>query len=199
MAPASRACQGIRSLELNRWNPFRRDPNEASARRLYAAIVAQARRPAFYAAGGVPDSLDGRFELVALHVYLVLRRLKGDPTARALAQGLVDLFFADMDASLREMGAGDLGIGKRVQKMAAGFYGRVAAYDGAESPDGIALALKRNLYGTIEASAEQIAAMTAYVGRAQALVTVLPLAEIAAGRPRFPEPPRSDAVRETQT
>ncbi len=186
-------------MALSRWNPFRRDPNEASARRLYAAIVAQARRPAFYAAAGVPDSLDGRFELVALHVYLVLRRLKGgDASAQALSQELVDLFFADMDASLREMGAGDLGVGKRVQNMAAGFYGRVAAYDGAESANGIVPALKRNLYGTVEARAERIAAMAAYVGQAQALVAAPPLAEIAAGRPRFPDPPGPDDIRETR-
>lgn len=175
---------------MSRWNPFRRDPDEAGAEQLYAAVIAQARRPAFYGAAGVPDSLDGRFELVALHVYLVLRRLKGaDLPAQALAQGLVDLFFADMDASLREMGAGDLGVGKRVQRMAAGFYGRVAAYDGANAPGGIAEALKRNLYGTVAASAAQIAAMAAYFSRAQALVDALPLAEIAAGRLRFPDPP----------
>ncbi len=186
-------------MEFSRWNPFRRDPNEASARELYAAIVVQARHPAFYSAGGVPDSLDGRFELVALHVYLVLRKLKGgDTAAQALAQDLVDLFFADMDASLREMGAGDLGVSKRVQNMAAGFYGRIAAYDGTDSGGGMALALKRNLYGTVAASAEQIAAMAAYVGQAEGLIAALPLAEIAAGRPRFPEPPGSQAMGETQ-
>ena len=184
---------------MSRWNPFRRYPDEASASGLYAAIVGQARRPAFYVACGVPDSLDGRFELVALHVYLVLRRLKGgNESAQALAQSLVDLFFADMDASLREMGAGDLGVGKRVQRMAAGFYGRVAAYDGAASSDGIAQALKRNLYGTVGASAGQIAAMADYVARARALIATLSLSEIAAGRPRFPKPPGSQAVRETR-
>jgi cytochrome b pre-mRNA-processing protein 3 len=187
-------------LPLSRWNPFRRDPEEADAGPLYAAIVAQARRPAFYAVCGVPDSLDGRFELVALHVYLVLRRLKsGDRPAQALAQALVDLFFADMDASLREMGAGDLGVGKRVKNMAAAFYGRVAAYDAAE-PGGMAgEALKRNLFGTVEIAAERIAAMAAYVEQARALIAALPLAEITAGRPRFPGPPGSDSVLEIPT
>jgi cytochrome b pre-mRNA-processing protein 3 len=190
----------MRSLALSRWNPFRRNPDEADAAPLYAAIVGQARRPAFYAVCGVPDSLDGRFELVALHVYLVLRRLKGgDLPAQGLAQGLVDLFFADMDASLREMGAGDLGVGKRVQKMAAAFYGRVAAYDGAEARGVAGEALKRNLFGTVEVGAERIAAMAAYVERAEALIAAHPLAEITAGRPRFPDPPSPDAVRETPT
>jgi len=185
-------------LPLSRWNLFRREPEEASAAPLYAAIVAQARRPAFYAVCGVPDSLDGRFELVALHVYLVLRRLKGgDLPAQALAQSLVDLFFADMDASLREMGAGDLGVGKRVQKMAAAFYGRIAAYDRAESGGAAGEALKRNLFGTVEVGAERIAAMTDYVERAEALMAARALAEITAGRPVFPDPPGSDGAGET--
>jgi cytochrome b pre-mRNA-processing protein 3 len=181
---------------VNRWNPFRRDPDETSAEKLYGAVVAQARRPAFYSGAGVPDSLDGRFELVALHVYLALRGLKGgDPAAHALSQGLVDLFFADMDASLREMGAGDLGVGKRVQRMAAGFYGRVAAYDAASSANAIKEALKRNLYGTVGASATQIEAMADYLGRAETAIAGLPVAEIAAGRLRFPEPPVAQSER----
>jgi cytochrome b pre-mRNA-processing protein 3 len=184
-------------LPLNRWNPFRRDPDEADAGPPYAAIVAQARHPAFYAVCGVPDSIDGRFELVALHVYLVLRPLKsGDRSAQALAQSLVDLFFADMDASLREMGAGDLGVGKRVKNMAAAFYGRVAAYDGVAPGGNVGEALKRNLFGTVEVGAERIAAMAAYVERAQALIAALPLAEITAGRLRFPDPPGTDGDRE---
>ena len=182
-------------MALSRWNPFRRDPDEADAAPLYAAVVVQARRPEFYTLCGVPDSLDGRFELVALHVYLVLRRLKGgDLPAQTMAQSLVDLFFADMDASLREMGAGDLGVGKRVQNMAAAFYGRVAAYDGAGSGEVAGETLRRNLFGTVEVDAERIAAMAAYVERARSLIAAQPVLEITAGRPRFPDPP---AVRET--
>ena len=185
-------------MPLSRWNLFRRDPEETDAGPLFTAIVAQARRPAFYAICGVPDSLDGRFELVALHVYLVLSRLKfGDRPAQALGQSLVDLFFADMDASLREMGAGDLGVGKRVKNMAAAFYGRVAAYDEAGSGDRAGEALKRNLFGTVEVGDDRIAAMAAYVERARTLIGACPLAEIMAGQPHFPDPPDSDAFRES--
>lgn len=104
------------------WNPFRLKPVASPAEELYAAIVERSRDPRFYAAHGVPDSLDGRFEMVALHAYLVLRRLRaGGPAAEQAAQALVDVLFADMDANLREMSAGDLGVGKRVKRMATGF------------------------------------------------------------------------------
>ncbi len=93
---------------------FKRDPQEARARALYEGVVAQARQPGFYRDCGVPDSVDGRFELIALHAFLVLHRLKADPTdTAALGQALFDVMFQDMDQSLRELGAGDLGVGPR--------------------------------------------------------------------------------------
>jgi cytochrome b pre-mRNA-processing protein 3 len=130
-------------------NWLRADPVQKRAEELYAAVVAQARRPEFYARLGVPDSLDGRFELIALHLFLALRRLKAAGEGEA-GQALVDRFVADMDASLREMGAGDLGVGRRVKAMAQGLYGRIAAYeDGLAQPGGrLEEALRRNLYGT---------------------------------------------------
>ena len=83
---------------------------EQTARELYAGVVKQARQSLFYADYGVPDSLDGRFEMIALHAFLLLHRLKSDnPEAAALSQAVYDVFFADMDQCLREMGAGDLG------------------------------------------------------------------------------------------
>ena len=133
---------------------FRRSSGEADIRRLYAGLVAQARAPAFYQALGVPDSLDGRYEMVALHVILALRRLKRDGAASAaLAQALFDHMFADMDRSLREVGVGDLSVGKRVKEMARGLYGRIAAYEAglADSDDALAAALARNVYGTVAA------------------------------------------------
>src|SRR3546814_14715962 len=81
---------------------------------------------------GVPNNLDGRFEAIVLHLVLVLRRLKRDfPAGRDLAEALQESFFEDMDHSLRELGAGDLGVGKRVKRMAEGFMGRLAGYEGA--------------------------------------------------------------------
>jgi cytochrome b pre-mRNA-processing protein 3 len=130
-------------------NWLRPDPVRRRAEELYAAVVAQARRPEFYARLGVPDSLDGRFELIALHMFLALRRLKAEGEA-ASGQALVDRFVQDMDASLREMGAGDLGVGRRVKAMAQGLYGRIAAYEEglAQPDDQLEAALRRNLYGT---------------------------------------------------
>ena len=93
---------------------------------LYAAIVAQSRQPVLYADWGVPDTLTGRFDMVSLHMALVLRRLQAEGEAcRDFSQGLFDLFFKDMDRSLREMGVGDVSVPKRIEKMGTLFYGLV--------------------------------------------------------------------------
>jgi cytochrome b pre-mRNA-processing protein 3 len=164
---------------------------EAPVERLYETIVAQARAPAFYAGLGVPDTLDGRFDMIALHVFLALRRLKSEgETGRALAQALCDRFFADLDRSLREMGAGDLGVGRRVKAMAQAFYGRVAAYESALNGDDSALheALKRNLFGTVTPGDGPIAAMARYVRREAAALAAQPYAALAAGTIAFGAP-----------
>jgi cytochrome b pre-mRNA-processing protein 3 len=178
---------------MSPWNPFRRRATmEAAARQLYAAIVAQARQPAFYESGGVPDSVDGRFEMIALHGYLVLRRLRGGGAeAEALAQALVDTLFADLDASLREMGAGDLGVPRRIKRMATGFFGRVAAYDAGlvtGSAGKLGEALRRNVFGTVSPAPAQVEAAEAYLRRCLTRLQDQPLAEILAGRPAFAGP-----------
>lgn len=167
---------------------FRRRSAHPPARLLYEGVVAQARRPEFYEQAGVPDSVDGRFELVALHCFLLLRRLRveGEATAR-LRQGVFDWMFADMDASLRELGAGDLGVGRRVKHMARGFYGRIAAYDrgldhgGSMLPD----ALRRNLYGTVDPPPALVAAMADYVQAAAARLARQPAAALIRGTVEF--------------
>lgn len=168
---------------------FRRESaGTAEARQLYERIVAQARQPRFYAAGGVPDSLDGRFEMVVLHMVLVMRRLKqlGDPGA-LLARRLSEAMVADMDANLREMGAGDLGVGRRVKQMAQALYGRAAAYEAAlaGTPADLAEALRRNLFGTVAATAEELERMAGYVGAAAAALAAQPAASLLAGRVDF--------------
>lgn len=148
----------------------RRSGRIDSARAIYAVVVRQARSPAFYRDLGVPDTVDGRFELVVLHAFLVLRRLKGEPApAPEVAQALFDVMFDDMDAGLREMGAGDMGVGKRVKAMAEAFYGRIASYDAALGEAGGRLreALERNLYGTLAAKPAAAEALAGYV-RSQA-------------------------------
>jgi len=144
-------------------------PSDPDAWPLYDAIVAQARIPALYRDFGVPDSLDGRFEAIVLHLVLVLRRLKRDfPEGRDLAEALQEAFFEDMDRSLREMGAGDLGVGKRVKRMAEGFLGRLEAYDEAldklpaTGEAGLRAVLQRNVFGTLPAGQGDAAGLAAY-------------------------------------
>jgi cytochrome b pre-mRNA-processing protein 3 len=162
-----------------------------SARRLYDAIVAQARQPAFYAELGVPDTLDGRFDLIALHAFLLLRRLKEDAGARDLAREVVEVMIADLDASLREMGAGDLGVGRRVKRMGEALYGRIAAYDAgmAAGPAALEAALRRNLYGTAEAAAGAAPAVAAYVMSCVNYLKNQDIHEIASGVLAFPPGP----------
>ena len=143
-------------MPLRRMQDRRR--RERAAHDLYTAIIEQSRQPVFYTQAAVPDSLDGRFDLIVLHAFLVMRRLNRIPAdqmtaARALSQALFDLMFDDMDQNLRELGAGDMSVGKKVKHMARAFYGRVAAYeDGLNGDDGVlGSALLRNLYGTVDA------------------------------------------------
>lgn len=119
-----------------------------SAENLYGAIVTAARQPVFYDKWGVPDTVDGRFDMIVLHLFLVLDRLRGENAHAAVAQAVTDTFFDDMDRSLREMGVGDLSVGKKVRKMAEAYYGRVAAYGKAiDSADGsLERALTRNVF-----------------------------------------------------
>ena len=175
---------------------FRRREHVRTAERLYARIVTQARTPAFYLDLGVPDTLDGRFEMVALHAFLVIRRLSGgsDPAAQ-VAQALFDAMFADMDRSLREMGVGDLGVGRRVKKMASAFLGRSAAYEAGLAPgeDGLAAALRRNVYGTVSASEKEVAALTAYVRAQAARLEAQVVRDLLSGQLEFGAPPRDGA------
>ena len=175
------------------WVPrlFGRKAQAATAERLYAAIVAQARQPAFYREGQVPDSLDGRFELVALHAFLALRRLRAEGAAGTrLGQLLFDRMFVDMDESLREIGVGDLGVGRRVKTMAKAFYGRAAAYEAALSDpaaEPLEQALARNLYGTLTGrQGLPLAAMGRYLRRAAAAIEAQAGSTLLEGRISFP-------------
>lgn len=149
---------------------------------LYGAIVAAARNPAFYAEWGVPDTLDGRFELIALHAFLAIRRLKQSGDNTAFAQALFDTMFADLDRNLREMGVGDLSVGRQVKTMAKAFYGRVVAYGrGLAGSDNLDNALRRNLYGTVVPEATQIAAAATYVRRQAQALDAAPVDLLLAG------------------
>jgi len=130
---------------------FRRTPPDPIIASLYGTIVAQARVPAFYQSYGVPDTVNGRLEMIMLHTVLFLRRVEGENAAlRALGQGLFDHFCRDMDASMREMGVGDLAVPRRMRQIGAAFYGRQTAYRAAlvaSGQEALAAALQRNVYG----------------------------------------------------
>ena len=149
----------------------RRKRRREAARRLYTAAVRQARDPILYTEGGVADTLDGRFDLIVLHVVTLMRRLRQcEEAGRQMSQALFDVMFDDMDQSLREMGVGDLRVGKRVKQMARAFYGRAKAYDqafepapGAERRRAIAEALERNVFNNEPPPAAPVLEMAAYV------------------------------------
>jgi cytochrome b pre-mRNA-processing protein 3 len=152
------------------------------ARPVYEAIVAAARRPELYASYGVADSLDGRFEMISLHMYLVLDRLRGD-AADDFRQALTDEFFADMDRSLREMGVGDLSVGKKVRKMAEVFFGRVQAYNAASGDSKkMADALARNVYAG-SARDGDVERLLDYIGTVRSKLSDAVTADIVAGKP----------------
>lgn len=129
---------------------FKKDPQKEIAQKLYLGIVAQSRQPGFFVDGGVADSVDGRFDILVINAFLVIRRLNQlGPEGKALAQHLFDDMFSNLDGDVREMGFSDWTIGKKIQRMAEAFYGRAEAYQKAlDDADGGALkkALERNVY-----------------------------------------------------
>jgi cytochrome b pre-mRNA-processing protein 3 len=130
---------------------------------IYGMIVAQARLPAFYQRYHVPDTVNGRFDMVLLHLWLVLRRLQSSPGAAELSQALFDHFCSDMDDNLRELGVSDLKVPKQMLGFAEAFYGRIAAYDAALLAGGTALAqaLARNIL--LDADATRAEPLAGYV------------------------------------
>ncbi len=134
---------------------FRKKPPREPVFAVYAAIVAQSRHPRFYAEWGVPDSVTGRFDMISLHLALLFRRLAPEGAeARAFSQAVFDLFFKDMDRSLREMGAGDLAVPKKIQKMGSIFYGLLAGVSEAldrDDRDALAAVLRRNVFADADA------------------------------------------------
>jgi cytochrome b pre-mRNA-processing protein 3 len=170
---------------------FRSDPVRDAAELAYRCVVEHARQPGFFRDGGVPDTVDGRFELICLHAFLYLHRLKREPPQAAqVGQRFFDTMFADFDRSLREMGTGDLSVGREVKRMARSFYGRVAAYEKGLAGDDSVLqpALARNLFGTAPPSKEQLAAMAGYMRREEAYLLQQDAAALLAGNIAFGQP-----------
>jgi len=174
------------------FNQFRkpRIPLRGTIEAMYGMIVTQAREPLFYRDLGVPDRVNGRFDVLVLHLWMVLRRLKSVEGGQALSQGLFDRFCEDMDANLREMGVGDLTVPKRMQAFGEAFYGRSAAYDLAvgEGREELAQALSRNILDGEQI--ENARRLAFYVEAAIACLAGLDDATIQNGSWRFPSPAR---------
>jgi cytochrome b pre-mRNA-processing protein 3 len=157
---------------------------------IYGMIVTQAREPSFYRDLGVPDTVNGRFDLLVLHLWLVLGRLKAVDGGAVLCQSLFDRFCEDMDGNLREMGVGDLTVPKRMQAFGEAFYGRTAAYDlaAADGPEALTQALCRNILdgGQIE-NARRLAY---YTEAAKSALAGLDDATMQGASWRFPSPAR---------
>jgi len=165
---------------------FGHPPEKIAAAAVHRAAVDQARSVPFYALHGVPDTLDGRFEMIILHAFLVLHRLRSLPESQKFSQALYDVLFADMDRALREMGTGDLSVGKQVKRMAEGLAGRTRAYqDGLAGTGDLTEALRRNLYGTVSPRDEDLAFMAAYMVRQVERLAVQDAATIIGGTVTF--------------
>jgi cytochrome b pre-mRNA-processing protein 3 len=174
---------------------FKPNPERAAAERAYHCVVEQARRPGFFLEGGVPDTVDGRFELICLHAFLYLHRLKAEkPRSARHGRRFVAAMFGDFDRSLREMGTGDLSVGREVKRMAEAFYGRFAAYEAGLAAGDAALrpALARNLFGTTTADPAQLEGIAGYVRRAAAALRKQDTRALLAGDIAFGDPPAAN-------
>jgi cytochrome b pre-mRNA-processing protein 3 len=164
-------------------------PAVLAGRRLYVAAAAQARSPAFYAAMGAPDSVEGRFELYTLHVSLLLRRLKRQGAQAAeTGQALFDAYVQALDDALREMGVGDLSVGKKMRRLGEAFYGRVRNYDGALAALPDRAPLEAMLARTVLlGEAGDPAPFADYCAEAAAALQAQPLEQILEGEIAWPK------------
>ena len=165
-----------------------RTPSRGTIEAIYGMIVTQAREPAFYRDYAVPDTVNGRFDLLLLHLWLVLRRLKAVEGGAALSQGLFDRFCNDMDDNLREMGVSDLKVPKRMQAFGEAFYGRVAAYDMAltDGSEALAQAICKNILNGEHI--DEARRLAAYAAATMAALDRLDAVELVGGSARFPSP-----------
>jgi cytochrome b pre-mRNA-processing protein 3 len=172
------------------FNRFRLSPRDNKIDDLYGAIVAQSRHAAFYTGYGVPDTLDGRFDLIVLHIVVLLARLdRAGPPGREIGQGIFDRFCRDLDANLREMGVGDLAVPKRMRQFGEAFYGRQAAYVAAlAAPNRRKLekALARNIFQGVNGTSSRRLARYAQALAGQ--IEVHDQAALLRGAVVFPEP-----------
>jgi cytochrome b pre-mRNA-processing protein 3 len=186
----------LRSGALN--GLFGPRPAKLAGRALFERVAAQARQPALYRDGGVPDTVEGRFECYALHVDLVLHRLKGQgPQAAEVGQALFDKFLDNLDEGLRDMGVGDLSVGKKMRKLGEAIYGRMKGYDvalgdavadereaGTRDHTKLAAMIGRVMFGNDEQS--QAFGLAAYAVACARALAAQPLQDVLAGDLAWP-------------
>ena len=155
---------------------------------IYGMIVTQAREPLFYRDLGVPDTVDGRFDVLIMHLWLVLRRLKSADAGRDLSQALFDHFCDDMDDNLRELGVSDLKVPTRMQAFGEAFYGRSAAYDLAlaEGHEALAQAMCKNILNGTDI--ENTRRLAAYAEATMVVLAGQDEAALSSGVCTFPSP-----------
>ena len=170
-------------------------PLQAVAERLHDALVARVRQPIFYTSFEVPDTFEGRFDLLVLHVGLLLRRLRDlGPDGQAIGQRLVDTMFTRFDVALRELGVSDIGVPKRMKRLAEAFKGRTAAYDealGRGDADAFAAAVARNVLG----GAGDGRPLARYAMTLVTALTGLSLTAVRDGVPELPAPVEPERSR----
>lgn len=171
---------------------FRNKARDAQVSRLYDQILAQSRDPALYLDGQVPDTVEGRTDMMVLHLFLLMHRLNGEQgEIHELARGVCDRFFAELDRAMREMGVGDLTVPKKMRKIADIYTGCSSTYGNAlnSADDGeLAQALLRNVYGRSQDRQHQAHMLAIYVRRASRALAATTAASIVGGSIPFPSP-----------
>ncbi len=166
---------------------FRRNTATKPVYAVYSAIVAQSRQPRFYADWQVPDTVTGRFDMISLHMALLFRRLRSESgPKKQFSQAVFDLFFKDMDRSLREMGVTDLGVPKKIQKMGNIFFGLLAALNAAMDSKDVAAVeqvLSRNIFE--DGAGTHVRALADYLFAQDEVLAAQSPEQIAAGTINF--------------
>ena len=158
---------------------FKSDPDPREARRpLCIAVVAAARAPHWYAGGTVPDTLDGRFDMISLVMALVLHRIDDEPAHGLAGVQLTELFVNDMDGQMRQIGFGDMVVGKQVGRMMSALGGRLGAYRAADGSDELRGALVRNLWRGNEPGEAGLAHVMTEVAVLRAALAATPVADL---------------------
>ncbi len=171
---------------------FKPRVHDATPQQLYGAVMAQSREPWFFATLNVPDTVMGRFDMLALHVYLLARRLAVEKSeaASALSQDIFDLFVADLDRALRELGIGDTSVPKKKKKMVRSFYGQIEDFDECLDGQNAELleerVLSRYFAGTSNGDAPKL---TEYMTKCVNTLKTRKFAELASGKKIWPKVP----------